>query len=491
MIKRLVWMVLAIFFGLGAGKVGAAYHHQGEMDSKAFLEVYPDKAGSKLDSCSLCHAGGNLEKKPGSWVSLGSCQWCHYAYGYDKSGDISRTLNAYGRDYLQKGRSAAAVREIANLDSDVDGFTNNEEIAAVRYPGNSKDDPRKVTAPYRIYDKSELMKLPRHVQLMLMNTHKSPDYYAEYGGVTLAVLLDDAGKRPSATGIQVYSPDGWSQYYPFEADDDPLLYHVYGTYSQAVYYYHPESDLSANPSGGWCDYLSPACTRRNHGDPILNPSGLQMLLAFQRDGKPLGISRLTADNKLDGEGPFRVVSPQKIPGPPDQRSTAANQNVIWPFDENADHSAGFSTRTATLIKVEPLPDGTTDVDALEAGWNFVDEEKLIIYGAISPLSNILAKLDSLTQLLASAGKKDFKQLRRKMQLINQVKRIKQSVVDRRMDLAQSRLRNDFLPRITGNQTSRSAASTVWLIDADLQKQLRWRVNELNVFLDIIHPQHFN
>jgi hypothetical protein len=32
--------------------------------------------------------------------------------------------------------------------------------------------------------------------------------------------------------------------------------------------------------------------------------------------------------------------------------------------------------------VEPLPEGTTDIDVLEAGWNYVDQGKIIVYGAI-------------------------------------------------------------------------------------------------------------
>lgn len=32
--------------------------------------------------------------------------------------------------------------------------------------------------------------------------------------------------------------------------------------------------------------------------------------------------------------------------------------------------------------MEPLPEGTTDINALESGWNFVDAEKIVIYGAI-------------------------------------------------------------------------------------------------------------
>ena len=45
-----------------------------------------------------------------------------------------------------------------------------------------------------------------------------------------------------------------------------------------------------------------------------------MMLAFKRDGEYLTPGVLNSQNKLDGEGPFRVVPPQKNPGWPDQRS---------------------------------------------------------------------------------------------------------------------------------------------------------------------------
>ena len=484
--KKLLCLVLAGLCWMWTSRADCAYHHQGETDSSAFLEAYPDKAGTKLDSCTLCHTGGKYEKKPGSWVSLGSCQWCHYSYGYDKSGNIIETLNTYGKDYWSNGRNVAALTAIAQKDSDGDGYANNEEITAVRYPGNPEDDPSKVTAPYRIYSKTELMSLPQHAQFQLMNAHKSTDSYAQYSGVTMPTLLDTAGILPSATGILVYAPDGWSQYHPREPDDDPLLYHVYGDYSQAPFYYNAEADIAVNPSNGWCEYSSPSCFGRTNGSQIVNPSGLQMLLALLRDGQPLVPGQLTADNKLDGEGPFRVVPPQKIPGPPDQRSTSSAQNVIWPFDENADHNAGFSTRTATLIKVEPLPSGTTDVDTLEAGWDFVDKEKLIIYGAIDPLPNILEKMDSLAGMLVSADKYDFRNPRQQAKLIDKVKNIKKLAASGRINAAQSRLEKELLPKTNGCQTSGSPDSNDWVVDCELQKMISWIVNEQLVLFSILN-----
>ncbi len=204
----------------------SAYHHAGEEDAGKFLEIYPDKAGTKLDHCALCHTGGQYEKSEGKWVSLGSCQWCHHSYGYDGSGNIVDTLNAYGKDYFTNGRNAEAIKAIDTLDSDKDGFTNQAEIEANRFPGNADDDPDKKAAPSRVYTKAQLEAMPSHTQFFLMNTSRSGDFYAEYTGVPVEDLLKDAGILDSATGITVFAPDGWSQYHPLEYDEAPEMYHV-------------------------------------------------------------------------------------------------------------------------------------------------------------------------------------------------------------------------------------------------------------------------
>jgi hypothetical protein len=382
--KNVFWFLGTLIVCLSViGVAFSAYHHEGEEDSPNFLAVYPGKAGTKLDQCTLCHSGGSYQQS-GKTVTLGSCQWCHYTYGYDGHGNIMDTLNLYGKDYLYNGRNEASLVAIEPLDSDGDGYSNITEINANRYPGDPNDDPSKVVAPYRVYSMAQLEAMPQHTQFLLMNTSRSGDYYAEYSGVVLGDLLDNTGIQDTATGITVYSPDGWSQYHPLEPDPDPELYHVYGTYPSSVYYYDGEADVALNPVDGWCDYSAPSCVGRNPLDPIVVPNGLKTILAVKREGAYLEPGVLNVDNKLDGEGPFRVVPPQKVPSPPDQSSRAANQEVIWPYNEDWDHNAGSSTRTVTIIKVNPLPPGTTDIDVLEAGWRYVDEEKVIIYGAVEP-----------------------------------------------------------------------------------------------------------
>lgn len=380
--KQMILMAVLFLIMVIVSPGFAAYHHEGENDSDNFISVYPDKAGTKLDQCALCHSGGQYTNDKDQLVSLGSCQWCHYSYGYDGAGEIENTMNAFGVAYKNYGRNAAAITAIEELDSDGDEYTNIQEIVANTYPGNPADDPSKVAAPFRIYTKEQLKALGAHTQFLLMNTSRSGDSYDEYTGVSMEDLLVDAGMLSSATGILVYAPDGWSQYHPLEVDADPELYHVKGLYPESVFYYDTEADVALNPTDGWCDYSAPSCQGRKPLDPIVNNGGLKMILAYSREGKDMDPGILNIDNKLDGEGPFRVVPPQKSPSPPDQSSRATNQDVVWPYNYDWDHNSGSSTRTVTIIKVEPLPEGTTDIDLLEAGWAYVDQEKIIVYGAI-------------------------------------------------------------------------------------------------------------
>jgi hypothetical protein len=375
-----------------ASVASAAYQHAGDADkdAKYFRDIYPDKVGTKLDNCTLCHSGGvdTSGKKP---VAMGSCQWCHFKYGYNQKGDIKATLNAYGMDYLTKGRNPAALKAIEAMDSDKDGFTNIAEIQAIRYPGDQTDDPAKAIAPYRVFSKAQLQAMPQHPQFLLMNTTKSGDYYAEYSGVIMQDLLKKAGMTANATKLTVYAPDGFAQGHPLEdsASNVGSSYapFVNGTYPAATYYYDVEAN-TATTSYGWCDYTSPGNAGRKHGDAIAVADSLRLILALKADGKDLVPGVLDSTNKLKSgtEGPFRVIAPQKLVGPPDQASTATKQDVKWPYDANADHNAGFCSKSATIIKVEPLPAGTTDIDVLEAGWSYIDQGKIIIYGALDQLT---------------------------------------------------------------------------------------------------------
>jgi hypothetical protein len=467
------------------GVVRSAYHHEGQDDAAAFLSIYPDRAGTKLDNCNLCHSGGKSGSK-----TVGSCQYCHDVTKYGTvPGKYTDTLNAYGLDYKAAGRTAAAIKAIENYDSDKDGYSNKAEILANRYPGDAKDDPTKVPAPSRVFTRGQLEKMPQHTQFMLMNTTKSGDFYAEYSGVTMESLLKKL-MLPSATAVRAISPDGFAAFHPLYPDPNPSYYHVFGTYTAATFYYDPQADVAKNPACGWCDYSAPSNAGRYNGQPIDNSHGLKTILAIKRDGQYLTPGKLTPQNKLDGEGPFRVVPPQKIPGPPDQSTTASTTcaAAIWPADSKADRNAGFATRTATIIAVEPLPNGTTEPDLLEAGWPYADDQnpRLMIYGSIDPVPTIKEKLAGLSSTLWHSKMSAFTHWGYRSALATRVNLAEKWVMLGWYSKAVEDLKGHVLIRTDGCTANGAVDSNDWVADCEFQKQLYWSINEVLVLLDIVN-----
>ena len=58
--------------------------------------------------------------------------------------------------------------------------------------------------------------------------------------------------------------------------------------------------------------------------------------------------------------------------------------------------------------MNPCLQGTTDINSLEAGWEFVDEAKIIVYGAVDPAPTIKEKFDELILAVTSLDVKVFK-----------------------------------------------------------------------------------
>ncbi len=480
-----VFGVLAIVMAVGAIAVlapgaEAAYHHAGEMDSDYFLVAHPEAAGTKLDSCTLCHCGGKVGK-----AALGTCEWCHYTYGYDAHGDILKTLNPYGKAYHDAGSDTNAVVAIEALDSDGDGYSNIDEIAAIRYPGDADDDPTKVEAPYKVYTLAEVEAMPSQTQFQLMNTHKSGDYYAEYTGVPMEYVLGDAGMLPSAIGIQVLAADGFGVTHPL----DPTVgyYHVRGTYPQSTFYWDAEADKASNPAYGWCDYSAASVAGRVNGDPIVVEGGARLLLAYKYEGGYLVPGALNASGKLDGEGPFRVVPPQRVPGPPDQSSTSLLQDVIWPFDQlelTTDHNAGFSSKCVTVVKVEPLPAGTTDIDTLEAGWEYVRDGKVVVYGAIDPIPTVLAKTGDLQDFVYTLEREDLRGKNMDVAYAKKLDVLLKQIDKGAITGAEDKIVNDLLPKVDGVVETGEPDGDDWVMDPIAQRRIYWSLQELLVLLAI-------
>jgi hypothetical protein len=394
-------IIVTVFLGMGSAAFGA-YHHMDEKDAPKFLQTYPDKTGTKLDDCALCHAGNTYTTKSGTVVTESVCQYCHAEYGYDGSGDITKTLNPYGAAYMAAGRSIAAFAAIEGLDSDNDTYSNITEINAIRYPGDALDTPAKVPAPHIFLSLDELENmLTPHDQFMLMNTSRGGsdglDFYATYTGFIMQELLEATGWTAASTGVTVTAPDGYS--YTYARTSNGKNYFIEGNFPEAPYWYDATAD-SAN--GGWVNYSAPGCTGRTNGQTITVDGGLKLLLAYKVNGAYLDIAYQDDQNKLNGEGPFRAVPPQWNPGYPDRQSNSATPDAEpWPYDKdevNTDHNGGFSARGVAAIRVDPLPEGTTEYDwrnnQTDAGWGLLNDQKIVVYGNLRN-GNVKGKVTTL------------------------------------------------------------------------------------------------
>jgi hypothetical protein len=82
-----------------------------------FETQYPAIAGTRLDACIACHTLDGLG------------------------------LNPYGQAVLDNGKDASAFAKIEKLDSDNDGYSNNQEIQAHTFPGFPNDNPQATMQP--------------------------------------------------------------------------------------------------------------------------------------------------------------------------------------------------------------------------------------------------------------------------------------------------------------------------------------------------------
>lgn len=354
----LVFLIILAPHGLTAYKA-----HDNDYDSEQFLLAYPDAQGSKLDNCYLCHTGGQVGKK-----YLNSCEYCHEVYGLKPPyGDSKQTLNAYGLAYLEAGRSQEACLLIGGLDSDGDGFTNEEEIRVGRLPGDKDDTPNTPEAPAVFYTREKLRSLPKTKQFMALDTAKSGDYYTEYVGIDVWTLLKDAGIRKDATDITVFAADGYSM--SFDLAD------IKQKYPQGQFW-------SKFP---WIDF--PANTRYRDGDKL--SGSLKYLIAFEREGIPLQTSKIVvADGRarLDGEGPYRFISPLHQPVVPDRSQWSIDRDdQPYPYNPNRPviRNADACIKSIVAIRVNTKDNKSFHYDWSGQAWKMIDNGELVIYGAIN------------------------------------------------------------------------------------------------------------
>ncbi len=376
----LFWTTLA---GVSQEKVRSRAYvgHENDRDVQNFVRQYPKTAGTRLDDCQTCHRSGVTGTDTERVYS--PCGYCHllqYPSSRYKTGvpaNYEDTLNSYGLAYKRAGRTSAALAAIAGSDSDGDHSSNAQEIADLRYPGDSASRPGQPLAPSVTLNWRNIRKMPQHRQFMLTNTSSEQfDDYVSYAGVRVRDLLEAAHVNlDGAVGITVFAPDGYSIDYAVED--------ITGPFPKPYFYAAPGTIKDKDRI--FVNY------------PKVIPSGVQdgkeiptipwLLLAFEREGKPLDSAQYEkGTGRLAGEGPYRLVKPQRDvagdpsrPGRPDRSIKSKTFGDGWDYDKALDHNAGSCVRGATVIRVNPMPAGFEEYD-WKNGWPLVTERRIVIFG---------------------------------------------------------------------------------------------------------------
>jgi hypothetical protein len=341
---------------------------------------------TRLDDCQTCHRGGTFTYERNGDIRtahLNPCDYCHLIlhpsdrFIEPQPTGYGETLNPYGEAYLNAGRDRGAFSAIASEDSDGDGYDNLTEIEAIRYPGDPDSQPGQEVAPGQEFTEADLEALPVHQQFLLVNSHRQEfDDYSIYTGVKIKDILIAAGVTLDASlvdGVTVIAPDGYLKDFTFEQIMNP--------FPAGLYY----AGLGTDGLGTECGFVTyPDELPEGLTDGGEIPGEQWLMLAYQREGLPLDESNLDiTSGKINGEGPFRVVVPQEVPGAPDRGSNYSPTTCAdgYDYDDSKDHNAGAMVRGVVAIRVNPMPEGYEDFDYQNGGWAYIDGHAILVYGA--------------------------------------------------------------------------------------------------------------
>jgi len=120
---------------------------------------------------------------------------------------------------------------------------------------------------------------------------------------------------------------------------------------------------------------------------------------------------------------------------------------------------------------------------MEAGWPYVDEKKIVVYGSIDPypLENLNSSLDSLITAIKSQPDNAFKVKSSKIALVNKIEAIKKQVAVGAYSAALTKLKEDILKKTDGYLSGVVDADD-WVRDLAVQQQLTSEIQKIWVML---------
>ncbi len=360
--------------------------HATDADINNFVRAYQHTVGTRLDDCQTCHKGGTVTSTGGD-VHANPCDYCHYIIHPPEGWTglptrFQETLNPYGVDYKNGGRNFKAVLNIADVDSDNDGYTNRDEIDELRYPGDEGSYPGLELCPVLTVSLEEIRTMPQYTQFGLANTTKQQfDFYATYTGVKIKDLLDLKGvDLTGATSIDILAPDGFSRTFTVEQITEQFPDHRF-------YPGFGVGDLGADCA--FVEYPDETYDL-GYGDWIGLKLGHEQwhILAYEREGLPLEESYLDpVSGRIQGEGPFRNIIPpgsgDDVLNTPDRGkdwNTSGCTLHEWDYHFEKDHNAGSMVKGAVIIRINPMPEGYEEFDIINSGWAMINEGVILIYG---------------------------------------------------------------------------------------------------------------
>ena len=371
--------------------------HESDLDANNFVRIFKHTVATRLDNCQTCHKGGtityNNEGSPGKTKSINNpCSYCHikvfenpsnYYDGYPDT--YEKTLNNFGLAYKHAGRTEQALREIKDIDSDEDGFTNTDEIAELRFPGDANSKPGQPIAGTIELSFSQVTAMNYHEQFMLMNTTKQQyDEYVLFGGVKIKDFFSQAGiDLTGATGFTVFAPDGYQIDFIFSDFD---YFSDSSGFPNSIFYDLRQIQETWPLDQQFVLYPDIIPDGISNGDSLEN---LHMMIAYKRNGQYLDPSYYdSTDGRINGEGPFRIIRPQYSNDNgdvsnayrPDRGSKSSSYLDGWDFlGFDYDHNAGDAVKGTCVIRIDPMPKGYEEYD-WKNGWDLIQDKKIIIYG---------------------------------------------------------------------------------------------------------------